>query len=123
MIIGAEERTNNSKNDSDMTNSSKVYEGPLNECNECHKKLSEEGEGFYNLRTDVWLQRFDAAADLYGDSRSVSNRIDDDDDDNNTSDDNDGAGSYEKPTQTYQFNLCKQCYEALDRRLQQQNSK
>ncbi len=117
MIIGAEERTNNSNNDSNMTNSSKVYEGPLNECNKCRKKLSEEDEGFYTLRTDVWLQRFDAAADLYGASRTGGS---DDDDDNN--DDNDDAGSYEKPTRTYQFNLCKQCYEAFDQRLQQQHN-
>jgi hypothetical protein len=43
--------------------------------------LSEKGEGFYNLRTDVWSQRFDDAADLYGASRSPI--IEDDDDDNN----------------------------------------
>ncbi len=115
MIIGAEERTNNSNNDSDMTNSSRVYEGPLNECNDCRKKLNQSGQGFYVLRTDVRLERIDDTADLYGASRTAASDSDDDD--------NDDAESYEKPPRTYQFNLCKQCYEAFDQRLQQHNSK
>ena len=95
-----------------------VYQGALEECNECRKKLSEEGEGLYTLRTDVWLQRFDAAADLYGDSRGVSSGS------SSSSSATDGDDynevPYEKPMRTYQYNLCKQCYEAFDRRLQQQ---
>jgi len=85
----------------------RVYQGALDECNKCRKKLSEEGEGFYTLRTDVWLQRFDAAADLYGDSRSVSSS-------SSGTDGDDEEVPYEKPMRTYQYNLCKQCYEAFD---------
>ena len=97
----------------------RIYEGPLNECNECHRKLNQSGQGFYVLRTDVWLERIDDTADLYGASRTAATDSDDDDDDDDV-DDNEEAGSYEKPTQTYQFNLCKHCYEAFDQRLQQQ---
>ena len=97
-----------------MTNN-RIYEGPLNECNECHRKLNQSGPGFYVLRTDVWLERIDDTADLYGASRTAAS--DSDDDDNDDVDDNEDAGSYEKPMRTYQYNLCKQCYEALDKRL------
>ena len=93
-----------------MTNN-RIYEGPLNECNECHRKLNQSGQGFYVLRTDVWLERIDDTADLYGASRTAASDSDDD------VDDNEDAGSYEKPMRTYQYNLCKQCYEALDKRL------